>query len=145
MRRNMKVSEIMTKNPVLVSPEASLEEAAEKMKEVNCGILPVGTRTRLEGVITDRDIVIRGLASGMNPAATKVRRCMSADVRTCLESATLKEAADMLYKHNVSRLVVQDIDGKLTGIISFGCILRKGDNFDEVTDVVAHAVRKFAA
>ena len=69
---NTQVKDLMEKTLTKISSEDSLYEASKKMKEANCGCLPVGTRDKLEGVITDRDIVTRCIAEGHNPADKKV-------------------------------------------------------------------------
>ena len=72
--KDIKVKDVMTVNPVLIDPNSTLQEAAELMKFIECGMLPVGTKNELEGVITDRDIVIRAIATGKNPAESKSTR-----------------------------------------------------------------------
>ncbi|MCB2081685.1 MAG: CBS domain-containing protein [Rickettsiales bacterium] len=143
--RNTKVKEVMTAHPTLISPDATLQEAAQKMEEVDCGILPVGKESKLEGMITDRDIVIRAISRGKNPAKEKVKDFMSRQVYSCKAHDTLIEAATQMNKHNVSRLIVKDDSGRVSGILSFGCILRKDASADEIVDVVEHARGKACA
>lgn len=140
--RNMKVEELMTERPALIGPDDSLQQAAEKMREVDCGILPVGTREKVEGVITDRDIVIRAIAKGKDATKEKVRDYMTAKVCGCKGADTVQAAADAMHKHKVSRLVVHDDGNGMVGIITFGSILRKDRNPAEVGDVVARAVNR---
>jgi CBS domain-containing protein len=135
------VKDLMTPNPVLIDPDATLQEAAESMKNVDCGMLPVGVKDNLEGVITDRDIIIRALAEGKNPAQEKVRSFMTEKVFACNENDTLDAAADKMRMHKVGRLVVKDKSGKVTGVLSFGGILRKEADAMEVANVVKHATR----
>jgi CBS domain-containing protein len=141
--RNMKVEELMTERPVVIGPDDSLQQAAEKMRETECGILPVGAHDKIEGVITDRDIVVRAVAKGKDVAKEKVRDYMTAKVCGCKANDTVQVAADAMHKHKVSRLVVQDDDGGgMVGIITFGSILRKDRNPAEVNDVVARATSR---
>lgn len=140
-----KVKHLMTENPEVISPVATLKEAAQKMKEIRCGVLPVGSADNLEGIITDRDIVIRAIAQGKNPSHEKVEDYMTDEMHTCREDETLQDAAKRMRQHNVSRLVVQDNSGRTTGIITFGAILRKNPDEEEVSHVVQSAVRKEAA
>lgn len=142
--KNTKVKELMTGDPVVVSPEASLKEAAAKMKSVDCGVLPVGTEDRLLGMITDRDIVIRAVAAGKDPAKEKVADYMTGKVYSCSEEDYLEDAADKMREHGVSRLMVKNRQGRVRGILSFGCILRRNANAEEVANVVKHAVRPAA-
>ena len=131
-----KVKDLMTPNPLLISPAATLEQAAKKMETVNCGALPVGTENKLSGIITDRDIVIRAIAHGKNPATVKVGACMTEKVYACNENDSLEEAAEVMQRYKVSRLVVKDKEGHVTGILSFGSILRNEADPKEIAGVV---------
>lgn len=134
-----KVKELMTPHPELISPGATLQEAARRMEIINCGALPVGTETQLKGIITDRDIVVRALAHGKSPKTAKVCDFMSEQVYACNENDTLEDAAEKMQQHKVSRLVVRNREGRVTGILSFGGILRSDANPKEVAGVVKHA------
>ena len=140
-----KVKDIMSPHPVLIEMGSTLQEAACQMKENDCGILPVGTDNNLQGMITDRDIVIRALCDGKDPSVEKVRDYMTAEVCFCNESDTAVTAAEIMRKHNVSRLVVKDEQGDVSGILSFGNILRKTDDQEEISEVVTCATGKQAA
>jgi len=133
-----KVKELMTPHPLLISPGATLEQAAKKMETINCGALPVGTENHLSGMITDRDIVVRALAHGKNPATEKVSSCMTEDIYGCNENDSLEEAAEVMHKYKVSRLIVKDKQGKVSGILSFGNLLRNEADPKEIADVVKH-------
>lgn len=139
------VKELMTLRPVIVSPDASLKEAARLMDEVDCGILPVGNESNFEGILTDRDIVVRAVAWGKDITKEKVRDYMSPRVFFCEETDTLKQAADKMRDHQVSRLIVRDANKKPRGILTFGCILRKTSDIGEISDAVEHAVGRKAA
>lgn len=134
-----KVKELMVEHPEMISPSATLQQAAKKMESVNCGALPVGTENKLKGIITDRDIVIRALAHGKNPATEKVSSYMTEEVYACNENDTLEDAAEKMHQHKVSRLVVRNREGKVTGILSFGGILRSDANPKEIAGIVKHA------
>ena len=133
--RNTKIKDVMTPHPTLISPDATLEEAAEKMQTVDCGILPVGKENKLEGIITDRDIIIRAVAEGKDPSTEIVSDYMTPKVFSCKDTDTLHDAAEQMRKHKVSRLVVKNTAGKVAGILSFGCILRKNADVDELAEV----------
>lgn len=143
--RATKVKDLMKENPVIINPDMTLKEAAEKMRDIECGVLPVGSTDNLKGMITDRDIVIRAVAQGKDPAKEMVKDYMTDETYACNENETLEDAADKMNKYNVSRLIVQNNAGKMTGILSFGAILRKNQDEEEVSNVVQHAVRKEAA
>ncbi|MGE3771229.1 MAG: CBS domain-containing protein [Bdellovibrionales bacterium] len=139
------VKDLMQANPVIVSPDATLQEAAAQMRSIDCGCLPVGTRDRVEGVITDRDIVLRAVASGTDPAAARVRDHMTPNVCFCSESDTPEHAAELMRDNGVSRLLVQDAAGRVCGILTFGRILREDGSVREIMKVIESAVGKKAA
>jgi len=140
-----KVKEIMKPDVELINPEATLTDAAQMMKELECGVLPVGTEENIEGIITDRDIVVRALSEGKNPAKEKVRDNMTEDILFCKETDLVQDAARMMHDNNVSRLLVKNNTGAVSGILTFGSILRKGRDQTEVSECVACATGKKAA
>jgi CBS domain-containing protein len=123
----MQVSEIMTKNPVKISKDTSIVDAAKKMEELDTGFLPIGSDETLEGVITDRDIVIRAIAKGKSPEDTSVGEILTDRVLYCLETDDIEDAADRMEQEQVYRLVVVNNDNqkKLLGIVTLGDISRK--------------------
>lgn len=131
-----KVKDLMTPHPLLTSPSSSLEQAAKKMESIDCGSLPVGTEDKLVGMITDRDIVVRALAQGKSPATTKVADCMTKEVYACHENDSLETAAEIMHKYKVSRLIVKDKEEKVTGILSFGIVLREEADPREIVHIV---------
>jgi CBS domain-containing protein len=133
------IKELMTPHPVLIKPSATLQEAAKKMEVLNCGSLPVGTEKNLKGIITDRDIVIRAIAQGKDPAHEKVADYMTPEIFACNENDTLEAAAEKMHQHKITRLVVKDREGKVTGILSFGNILRGDADPKELACCVKHA------
>jgi|JI10StandDraft_1071094.scaffolds.fasta_scaffold02069_12 CBS domain-containing protein len=140
------VKSIMEKEIEMISPDASLQEACIKMKDIGCGILPVGDEDRVEGMITDRDIVIRAIASGVDTALAIVRDYMTPESHSCTPECTIQEAAELMNKHSVSRLLVRDKDDNVTGILTFGHVLRNTKDETAVEDAVHCATgRKDAA
>lgn len=126
----MKVSEVMTENPVKIPKNTTIENAAKKMLELDCGFLPIGGGNRLEGVITDRDIVLRAIANGRSPQATLVTEVQTTSVLYCFEDDDIEDAADRMQEEQVYRLVVLDNerDRNLRGIITLGDIARQTHN-----------------
>lgn len=138
------VKDLMESEAVMIRPDATLQEAAAKMKEAGCGFLPVGTAESPQGIITDRDIVIRAVAEGKDPSREKVRDYMTTDVCVCRESDTLEGAAKTMGDNSVSRLVVEDNNGKMCGVLTFGRLIRSNNNKDETSNVVEQATGKAA-
>jgi len=117
----MQVSEAMSSDVKLASPDQSIRDAARIMAELDAGILPVGENDRLVGMITDRDIAIRAVAQG-KPPTTKIRDVMSAEVRYCFDDDDLDEVAENMAEIKVRRLPVLNRQKRMVGIISLGDI-----------------------
>jgi len=118
----MKVSEIMTTNVECISPDAGMTEIANRMKILDVGFLAICENDRLIGTITDRDIVIRGIASGKNLDTLKARGIMSDDVFWCYEDDAIKDVAGKMREKNVRRMVILTRDKRLAGVVSIGDI-----------------------
>ena len=115
----MQVSELMSRDVRIASPDDRLQMAAKMMAEIDSGVLPVGENDRLVGMITDRDIAIRAVAKGMKPD-TPVRDVMSKDVKYCFEDEDLDDVTDKMGELQVRRLPVLNREKRLIGILSLG-------------------------
>ena len=116
----MKVNEIITHDPQVIRPETALIEAAQKMKSLDIGMLPVCDGDRLVGVITDRDITVRGVAQGSDPKTARVQEVMTPEVIYCFDDEDVKEAAKKMEEKQVRRLPVLNREKRLVGIVSLG-------------------------
>ena len=116
----MKVNEIITHDPEVIRPETALIEAAQKMKSLDIGMLPVCDGDRLVGVITDRDITVRGVAQGSDPKTARVQEVMTPEVIYCFDDEDVKEAAKKMEEKQVRRLPVLNREKRLVGIVSLG-------------------------
>jgi len=114
----MKLKKIMKDDVKIVSADATLKELALEMKEFNFGLFPVCDGDRLIGTITDRDIATRALAEGRDPNTTRVRDIMTDNVFYVFEDQDEKEAALLMEKMHVRRLMIFDRQWRLTGIVS---------------------------
>jgi CBS domain-containing protein len=121
----MRVSEIMTIDFEVIDATNTLIEAAQKMKSFNIGFLPVQKDRQIIGVITDRDIVVRALAEGLEPGSARVRDIISPEVIYCYEDEGVEGAAKLMEGHQVRRLIVCDYDGNPVGIVSLGDLATK--------------------
>ncbi|HVS78643.1 MAG TPA: CBS domain-containing protein [Steroidobacteraceae bacterium] len=121
----MKVSEVMSRQVEIASPDDSIQRAAQMMARIDAGILPVGAGDRLVGMITDRDIAIRGAGEGRDPADTPVNEIMTPEVKYCFEDDDVDRVAQNMAELQVRRLPVLNRDKRLTGIISLGDIARE--------------------
>ncbi|WP_178022876.1 CBS domain-containing protein [uncultured Paenibacillus sp.] len=114
-----KVSEIMTQDVVTVTPQDNVYEAAVKMKENDTGFIPVVEGgDKLIGVITDRDLVIRGIAE-KRPGSTAVDEVMTKGIKTASRDMSVDEAAELMARQQIRRLPVCEGD-RLIGIVSIG-------------------------
>jgi len=118
----MQVSEIMTRGVEIVAPDASLQQAAAAMEALGVGSLPVCDSQRLVGTITDRDIVVRGVAAGLSPVDSMVRDCMSDDIAYAFEDEEADEVLERMKTLQVRRLPILDREKKLVGIVALGDI-----------------------
>ena len=123
----MKVSELMTKNVIGISPEESAEVAARTLTHYNIGMLPVCSNGKLCGVVTDRDLVIRCMALGKQPAQTKVKELMTGKTLSVSPDMDAETAAQLMGSKQLRRLPVVG-EGKLCGIVSLGDIARREEN-----------------
>ena len=108
----MKIGNVMHRNVQIIGPKESLRNAAAMMKKLDAGALPVGERDKLVGMITDRDIAIRGIAEGKGPDAT-VHVVMSQEVKYCFEDEEVAHVVENMAKLQVRRLPVMNRDKRL--------------------------------
>ena len=131
------VQEAMTSNPTAITPETTVQEAAQLMKSEDVGALPIVEDGRLTCVITDRDLAIRALADGLG-TETPVRELASKDVVTVDPQQSLEEAARLMAKHQIRRLPVVEEDGVLVGMLAQADIAQSGH--DELTGEVVEKI-----
>jgi CBS domain-containing protein len=121
------VSEVMTRNVRFVTPQENLQRAAQMMDELNVGALPVCDGDQLVGMVTDRDITVRGTAAGRAPTEARVKEVMSGEVRWCFEDQSLDEVMQQMADTQIRRVPVvsHDDQHKLIGIVALGDIVTK--------------------
>ena len=121
----MKLSEIMTRDVVVLQPDDSLQSAAKKMRDRNIGFLPVCDGEELLGVISDRDLTIRALADGMDVNIMLGRDLMTAPAIYCYDDQDIDDVAKIMEENQIRRLVVLSRDDKrLVGVVSLGDLAR---------------------
>jgi CBS domain-containing protein len=114
----VQLKDVMTRNVEVVQPDASIREAASKMKGLDVGPLPVCDGKRLLGIITDRDIAVRGVAEGRDSDRTTVRDLMTPDVEYCFEDDDVAQAAQLMQQAQIRRLPILDRQKHLVGIVA---------------------------
>jgi CBS domain-containing protein len=122
----MKISEVMTRDVQIASPDQTLRDVARQMADLGIGAMPVGENDRLVGMITDRDIAVRGVACDKGPDAS-VREAMTAEIEYCFEDDSVEEVARKMDQLQVRRLPVLSREKRLVGILSLGDLALEAD------------------
>lgn len=138
-RGGMKIKDIMTPRAQCVAPATTLAEAARMMREIDVGALPVCDNDRLSGMITDRDIVLRGVAEKVDPATTEVRAVMTPGIAYVFEDQEVAEAARIMEERQVRRLPVLNREKRLVGIVALGDMA-----VDAGTEISGEALREIS-
>lgn len=121
------VSEIMTIDLVMISPDATIVEAAQTMRANDVGSVFVAEGDEIVGLVTDRDLVVRVLANGLDPVATSVAEALSAELVCIPPSSVLDDVDTLMRDRAVRRLPVVSHDGQAFGIVSLGDLARAQD------------------
>lgn len=116
----MQLREIMTPEVERLHKDENLQKAAQRMKALDVGMMPIYDGDRLVGMLTDRDITVRATAEGCDPAQTPVRQVMTPEVVYCFEDQPVEEAARIMEEKQIRRLIVLNRDKRLVGVVSLG-------------------------
>lgn len=137
----MKVRDVMTSKPATCTPQSSLSDVAKIMRDQDCGAVPVVSGNKIEGIITDRDIVVRCVADGKNVLDQDVSTCMTPTVATIRSDANLQECLDLMERQQIRRVLVMDSDDNLEGIVAQADVAlhaSKKDTGEVVQEVSKH-------
>ena len=116
----MRIEEIMTPSVATIGVDDTLYQASLRMREHDVGVLPVMRGKDIVGIVSDRDIVLRGVAEGLSPMSSKIRGVMTEGVVTCHMEDTVETASELMTEHKIRRLVIVNDDGRPTGMVSLG-------------------------
>ncbi|MFP4417191.1 MAG: CBS domain-containing protein [Chitinispirillaceae bacterium] len=116
----MKARDIMTHSLETIQATESVQHAALRMEQLNIGAIPVYDRQEPVGIITDRDVTVRAIAHGKDPATTTVGEIMTPHVLFCTEDMPLEEVAHIMEYKQIRRLPVKNDEGQFVGVISLG-------------------------
>ena len=132
----MQIREIMTQGAEVIYIDDTAQEAAAKMRELDVGALPVCDGDRIQGVVTDRDMAIRLVAEGYDPARTKVSDIMTAGVSYCFDDQSVEEAVILMEAEQIRRLPIFNHEKQLVGMLSLGDIALRteGTEDEELAD-----------
>jgi CBS domain-containing protein len=133
------IQDIMTRDVQTISPQETVQRAAQLMDELNVGAIPVTDGDKLVGMITDRDITVRSVAAGQAPGSTKVEDVMSTDVRTCTSSQSVDEVLGQMGDVQIRRIPVLDEQSQqVIGIVSLGDVAtRHSADVDRTLDEIS--------
>jgi len=138
----MKVRDVMTGDVHLTNPERSIREAAQMMAEQDIGALPVGENDRLVGMVTDRDIAVRGVADGMVAEESLVSDVMTPEVRCCRADDPVEAVMAEMGDAQVRRLPVLDADNAIVGVVALGDLAtRQSKHTDETLREISTPAR----
>jgi CBS domain-containing protein len=121
------VSQVMTRGVRAMSPNDTMIKAAQAMEELDVGVIPVCDGDRLVGMVTDRDLVVRGLAQGRAAENTQLNDVMSPEVRWCYDDQSVEEVVEQMRDAQIRRVPVIDHDKHLVGMLSLGDVAVKAD------------------
>jgi CBS domain-containing protein len=133
---NMKVRDIMTKSVATISPEATIKDAAQMMQRHNVGSIPVVDTNGLVGIVTDRDIVVRNIASGQDPSSTPIKNVMTSQVTTVTPDEDVNKITQMMSSRQIRRVPVVE-NQKLVGMVSLGDLATTGMTNMEASEALA--------
>ena len=134
----MTCAEVMTPSPTACNPQHTAVDAAELMRREDCGLLPVISEDgkKLIGVLTDRDIVLKVIAQGLDPRSTAVSEVMTTDIVTCLPQESVEMAMEQMATRQVRRIPIVDRDGSLVGILAQADVATRVANSQETGQIV---------
>ena len=138
----MKIKDVMTPDVSFVSPDTPVAEIARRMRDKDIGVVPVTENDRMIGMVTDRDIVVRCVASGSVEGAT-ARTAMSPRVLYCYEDQSVNEILENMAEQQVRRMPVVNREKRLVGVVSIGDLSQKsqrkaGESLKEISQSVPH-------
>jgi CBS domain-containing protein len=141
----MKARDLMTPEPCCCSPDDSISEVASMMRDNDCGSVPVVEAGRVVGIVTDRDLAVRGVARGMSGDA-RVRDVMTASPECCDEDADVRNVERVMSERQVRRVPIVNADGGCVGIVAQADLARATHSRANVSDhEVAETVARISA
>lgn len=125
-----RVADVMTRGVRTLSPSDPVLAAAQAMDELNVGVIPICEGDKLVGMVTDRDIVVRGVAQNCNAETTQLSDVMSTHVRCAREDENVEEVLSQMAEAQIRRMPVVDANERIVGMITLGDIAAKNGEDD---------------
>jgi CBS domain-containing protein len=138
------VNEVMVRNVVTIDASATLREAAELMRDANVGMLPVMEGDVLRGIVTDRDLVIRGMTRDVSPSEALVEECLSEPPRCAEPDWSLEEAMEEMARQQVGRLPIVDPAGRVLGVVTLSSLALRSPKQHEALETAQEVSRRSA-
>ena len=132
----MTCAEVMTPSPTCCQPSQTAVEAAELMQREDVGLVPVVSKNKLIGVLTDRDIALKVVAAGRDPRSTAVSEVMTSDLACCQPDETIEAVMELMASRQIRRIPIVDSAGAIVGIVAQADIATRTDNPSETGQVV---------
>ena len=136
------VRDVMVDDVLTIDASASILEAAQLMRDANVGVLPVVDLAKLRGIVTDRDLVVRGLANGSEPGMTSVADCASWDIVCARPESTIDEAMEVMAECRIGRLPVVDTDNRVIGIVTLSSLALRSPAQEEALETAQAVSRR---
>lgn len=132
----MKVTEVMTRGVDPIDPTATVQAAATQMAELDVGAVLVGTAEALQGILTDRDIILRVVVDGRNPAEVRVGDIMSPRLWTCAEDDSVEAVFAQMRERQIRRMPVLGATGETVGIVTLGDLAKAVESPEQITETL---------
>lgn len=138
------VGDLMARNVQTIDSSMNLTQAAQRMRDANVGVLPVVDGGRLKGIVTDRDLVIRGMASGVDPSSMRVSDVATHSLVAAREDWPLQRAMDTMASHQIGRLPVIDEHDRVVGIVTLSSLALRSPQQHQALDTAKEVSRRSA-
>lgn len=138
------VGDVMVRNVQTIDGSMNCAQAAQRMRDANVGVLPVVEGGRIRGIVTDRDLVIRGMATGMDPSTIRVADVATDSLVAARPDWPLEQAMETMAEHQIGRLPVVDENDRVAGIVTLSSLALRSARHDETLDTAKQVSRRSA-
>jgi len=142
--KGRRVEDVMVRNVHTIDSQMNLTQAAQRMRDSNVGVLPVVDGGRLRGIVTDRDLVIRGMASGHDPSSMRVSDVATHSLIAAHPDWPLQRAMDTMSSHQIGRLPVIDEHDRVVGMVTLSSLALRSSQQGEALDTAKEVSRRSA-
>jgi CBS domain-containing protein len=143
MEAETKVADVMVTEVVTINPDATLAQAAEVMRDANVGMLPIVEEDgKLRSVVTDRDIVVRAVARGIEPDTTPVKNLDTEDVVSVRPEWDAEAAMRLMAERQIGRIPVVDAERRVVGVVTLSSLILRARDQEKVLDTAEEVARR---